>query len=280
MIPICAAIHDLCCYAKSSLTVVIPTLEALGIEVAPLPSALLSNQTDGFDSYYFENTSRALVGVLASWESLTLEFDAIYSGFLGSSDQASCIEQFIASQRSTHRPLVVIDPVLGDEGKTYGPVDADMIKAMRSLVCHADVITPNYTEAALLLNRELPSSFTCELSLDWARQLSQMTNASVIITSMDTEKGSVVAFHHAGTGSLVSYEKLSYSYPGSGDLFASIFTGLLLGKETFQTAIVETVRLCTLAIQRTHENGYPRRHGVAPSLIIPELVKDRCSYGC
>lgn len=278
MIPVCVAIHDLCCYAKSSLTVVIPTLEALGVEVAPLPSALLSTQTDGFDSYYFEHTHQAMVGVLDSWKSLALDFDAIYTGFLGSSMQVHSIEQFIASQRSNHSPLVVIDPVLGDDGKTYGPVDDAMVKAMRSLVCHADVITPNCTEAAILLDRELPSMFTGELALQWAGQLSSMTKASVIITSVQCEQGSAVAFHHEGKGSLINYEKLSYSYPGSGDLFASILTGLLLGKESFQTAVEETVRLSTLALQRTHQSGYPRRHGIAPSLIMDELVKDRKPY--
>jgi pyridoxine kinase len=280
MIPSCVAIHDLCCYAKSSLTVVIPTLEALCVEVCPLPTALLSSQTDGFDSYYFEDKSKAMEKVLGKWTSLGLSFDSIYSGFLGSSRQVKLVEALIARENQKHKTLVVVDPVLGDDGILYGPVDTDLVDQMRLLITKSNVITPNTTEAALLLKENYKTSFTEEEISKWALALHQLGPESVVITSVQLRDTMAVAYCDKGRCALVPYHTLYTTYPGSGDLFASILTGFLLHKASLQTAVEEAVALCTLAIQRTAKAGYACRHGVAPSLIIPDLVKKREHYEC
>jgi len=279
MIPTCAAFHDLCCYAKSSLTVVIPTLEVMGVEVCPLPTALLSTQTDGFDHYHFEENTESLVKILKHWDYLDLGFDAIYSGFLGSHEQVNLVLRFIEKQRSKHASLVVVDPVLGDAGKAYAPVDEKLINEMRTLVQEADLITPNTTEAALLLNRPMQKDFTKEEILSWAKELSQTIGSSVVITSVPLGDEHAVAYCHAGFCSLVYYEKLAASYPGCGDLFASMMTGFLINKVPFQTAVEKSVAYSFLAIDRTLKAGYERRHGISPSLIFPYLIEERSLYG-
>lgn len=278
MIPTCAAFHDLCCYAKSSLTVVIPTLEVMGVEACPLPTALLSTQTDGFVRYHFEENTQSLVQVLKHWDYLGLGFDAIYSGFLGSHEQVSLVKGFIERQRSGGKPLVVIDPVLGDGGKPYAPVDDKLICEMRTLVLEADLITPNTTEAALLLNRPMQKDFTREEILLWAKDLSRNITGSVTITSVPLGNQHAVAYCHEGDCSLVYYENLSSSYPGCGDLFASMLTGFLINKVPFQTAVEKSVLYSSLAIDRTLKSGYERRHGVSPSLIFPSLIEERLRY--
>ena len=279
MIPTCAAFHDLCCYAKSSLTVVIPTLEVLGVEVCPLPTALLSTQTDGFSDYHFEENTESLVKILKHWDYLGLGFDAIYSGFLGSHEQVNLVLRFIEKQRSKHLSLVVIDPVLGDAGKPYSPVDTKLINEMRTLVKEADLITPNTTEAALLLDRPMQKNFTKNEVLLWAEELSQIIGSSVTITSVPIGDKHAVAYCHEGDCSLVYYENLSASYPGCGDLFASMMTGFLVNKVPFQTAVQKSVEYSSLAIDRTLKAGYERRHGVSPSLIFSSLIKERNGYG-
>ena len=279
MIPTCAAFHDLCCYAKSSLTVVIPTLEVMGVEVCPLPTALLSTQTDGFEQYHFEESTASLVKVLKHWDYLDLGFDAIYSGFLGSHEQVGLVRQFIGKQREKHHPLVVIDPVLGDGGKPYSPVDELLINEMRTLIREADLITPNTTEAALLLDKPMQKSFTKEEILLWARELSQSSGSWVTITSVPIGEEHAVAYCHEGDCSLVYYENLSSSYPGCGDLFASMMTGFLINKVPFQTAVKKSVEYSSLAIDHTLQAGYERRHGISPSLIFPYLIKERNAYG-
>ncbi len=279
MIPTCAAFHDLCCYAKSSLTVVIPTLEVLGVEVCPLPTALLSTQTDGFAGYHFEENTDSLVKILKHWEYLDLGFDAIYSGFLGSHEQVDLVLHFIEKQRAKHKVLVVIDPVLGDGGKPYAPVEEKLINEMRILVKEADLITPNTTEAALLLDRPMKKNFTREEILLWARDLCQTIRGSVSITSVPIGDNHAVAYCHESMCSLVYYENLAASYPGCGDLFASMLTGFLINKVPFQTAVEKSVEYSSLAIDRTLKAGYERRHGISPSLIFPSLIEERSRYG-
>lgn len=275
MIPVCAAIHDLSCYAKSSLTVVLPTLEVLGVETCPLPTAILSSQTDGFDSYYFRETSEELSEILRSWKTLGLTFDAFYSGFLGSDIQTDLVIKFIEAQRQQGTPLVLIDPVLGDDQSLYGPMDSSNVSAMKALIRRGDIITPNTTEAALLLDRPFETTFTVSQISGWAADLFEMSGAKVVITSVPFgETTAVVAFDGSDT-LLLPYEPIHVSYPGCGDLFSSILLGLLLGKERFQSAVEGAVSYTSLAIGRSLKAGYPIRHGVSPTLILADLAERR-----
>ena len=273
MIPICAAIHDLSCYAKSSLTVVLPTLEVLGVETCPLPTALLSSQTDGFESYYFRETTEDMASILGSWRELGLSFDAVYSGFLGSDVQAALVASFIESQRQQGNPLVLVDPVLGDDQSLYGPIEGSHVQAMKALIQRADIITPNTTEAALLLERPFETIFTVEKIKAWAKELSQQSGAKVVITSVPFGETTAVVASDGNDQFLLPYEPIHVSYPGCGDLFSSILLGLLLGKEHFQSAVEGAVSYTSLAIGRSLQAGYPMRHGVSPTLILGDLAE-------
>lgn len=270
----CAAIHDLSCYAKSSLTVVIPVLETMGVEVCPLPTALLSSQTDGFDSYTFRSTTDDMTGILEAWKGLGIHFDALYSGFLGDEKQVALIDTLIDEQRRLGSPLVLVDPVLGDDGRLYGPTSDEQVDAMRALACRADFLTPNTTEAALLLRHPYQQRFTRIEALQWAEQLHHMTGASIAITSVPLEDCSVVACCADDKAFLVEYRHLDVTYPGCGDLFASLLLGFLFRKHTFQTSVQKAVFYTTKAIELTMRRSVERRHGVCPSLIIPDLVKE------
>lgn len=255
-------------------------MEALSVEVCPLPTALLSSQTDGFGHYYFEDKTEAMEQVIREWESLGLSFDAIYSGFLGSYRQVALVKSLVADARKHADPLVVVDPVLGDDQKLYGPVDRTLVEQMRSLVPFSNVITPNTTEAALLLGRPCKSGFGEEEIIGWVRALHALGPDSVVITSVRLPDGFAVACCDRGDCFLVPYHAERSSFPGSGDLFASILTGLLIRKESFRSAVEQAVSLTALAIGRTAAAGYERRHGVAPHTIIRELVEAGGRHGC
>jgi len=273
MLPVCAAIHDLSCYAKSSLTVVLPTLEVLGVETCPLPTALLSSQTDGFQSYYFRETTADLAAILASWRELDLSFDAIYSGFLGSDEQADLVISFIEAQQKKGEPLVLVDPVLGDDQSLYAPMDSFHVTAMKALIRRAQIITPNTTEAALLLDRPYETVFTIEQITAWAEELYAQTGAKVVITSVPFGETTAVVAYDGSDRVLLPYEPIHVSYPGCGDLFSSILLGLLLGKESFQRAVEGAVSYTSLAIGRSLQAGYPMRHGVSATLILGDLAE-------
>ena len=148
--PRIAAIHDLSCFGRCSLTIALPVLSAMGCQCCPLPTALLSAHT-GISGFTFLDTTDEMRRISAHWSQLSLHFQAIYTGFLGSAPQINLVEDFL---RRFHAPdtLLVMDPVMGDHGTPYKTCTPALRQGLRELVAQADVITPNLTEAAILLD--------------------------------------------------------------------------------------------------------------------------------
>lgn len=272
------AIHDLSCHAKSSLTVVLPTLAALQVEASILPTALLSTQTDGFVDYYYEDLTEHMERVLLHWEKLKLTFDGIYSGFLGSEKQIEIVLRLIEDQRALNHPsLVVVDPVLGDHGEPYGPVSPLLIEGMKHLVAQANLITPNTTEAALLLNESYVENLTVLEAAQWAQRLSLLGPRYVAITSvMEKNVGITVAYDKIEDK---IFEKRSeyapLSYPGCGDLFASIVTSLMVNSYPFERAVERSGELVSKAVYLSLEKNIEQRMGIGVELIMEDLGKER-----
>ena len=177
-----AAIHDLSGYGRASLTVVIPILSTMGIQVCPLPTAVLSTHSK-FKGFHFVDLTVHMEAIIKHWKELGLEFDAIYSGFLGSHEQTEIVEMFIKEFRKENQ-LVVIDPVLGDNGKIYTPLSTKMVDEMKELIKSADIITPNLTEATLLLDKEYKTTVSIDEIKSWLRQLAEKGPETIIITSV------------------------------------------------------------------------------------------------
>src|SRR6056297_110376 len=165
-----AAIHDLSGFGRASLTVIIPVLSRMGIQVCPLPTAVLSTHSK-FDHFHFVDLTEHLQPIIDHWKKLQLDFNAIYSGFLGSHKQIETVMKFIDDFKKDDQ-LVVIDPVLGDDGELYATFNTDHVREMRNLVEKANVITPNLTEAALLLEKDIPNEISDEEIKDWILKLS------------------------------------------------------------------------------------------------------------
>ena len=146
LIPRVAAVHDISCVGRCSLTTIIPVLSCMGIQVCPLPTAILSTHLGGFKDVAFVDCTEHIDKFSKHWQSENIKFNCIYSGFLASEDQIGVVEKFIEDFAYSH-PLVLIDPVMGDEGKLYSVYNEKMQEAMKGLIAKADVITPNYTEA-------------------------------------------------------------------------------------------------------------------------------------
>ena len=265
--------HDLSCYAKSSLTVVIPTLSMMGIEVSPLPTALLSTQTDGYPNFFYSDLTREIHVIIEHWKTLDLHFDAIYSGFLGSEDSVETLLNLINWQKKNN-PLVIIDPVLGDFGSLYDPISENLVNYMKKLVSFADVVTPNITEAALLLGEEYDAALSVEKASFWAKRISNLGPNFVVITSVMEKNNSLVVSYEKEKNILshFSQQHIPVSYPGCGDLFASILTGRLLQGEDFSSSVKDAASLVKKAVELSHKNQIPQRHGVSPEIIAYELV--------
>lgn len=271
-LPRVAAIHDLSCFGRCSLTVVIPTLSAMGVQCCPLPTAVLSTHTGGFDDIARTDLTAQLAGALKQWEGLELRFDGVYTGYMASVEQIALAAESLSRLKKTGG-VAVVDPVLGDHGKLYHSITPEMGAAMKALCAAADVITPNLTEAALLLGEEYTPSIDGE---QLARRLSGNGRRSVVLTGVSPMPGQVgAAWHDRDTDRTGVYAvpKVEGEYHGTGDLFASVLTGALVRGDGLEKAVSQAVEFVRLCAQRTLAQGTPAREGVEFEPLLGHLTR-------
>lgn len=263
--PRIAAIHDMSGFGRCSLTVAMPILSAMGIQCCPLPTAFLSTHTGGFEGFTFLDMTDELPKVAAHWKSLNLDFQAIYSGFLGSERQIAMVEDFLLQFRSADT-VAVIDPVMGDHGEVYQTYTPAMCAGMARLAELADVITPNLTEAALLLGvpyGELPvGEAGCR---EIVERLSLDGHRSVVLTGASTAPeltGAMCFDARTGRTEAVQTRRVPQEFHGTGDVFASVLTGALVQGAALPDAARQAVDFVRACAERTAKAGIPMREGV------------------
>ena len=263
--PRVAAIHDMSGFGRCSLTVAIPILSAMGVQCCPLPTAFLSTHTGGFEGFTFLDMTDEMPKVAAHWKSLGLDFQAIYSGFLGSERQIGIVEDFIRDFRREDT-VVVADPVMADHGAVYQTYTPRMCAGTARLAAHAAVITPNLTEAALLLGvpyHDLPAGeagcreIVERLSLDGRR--------SVVLTGASGAPdltGAMCLDARTGHVEAVQTRRVPQEFHGTGDVFASVLTGALVRGKSLTDAAREAVEFVRACAERTAQVQLPMREGV------------------
>ena len=263
--PQVAAIHDLSGFGRCSLTVAIPILSAMGLQCCPLPTAFLSTHTGGFEGFTFLDMTDEMPKVAAHWKQLGLSFQALYSGFLGSERQIGMVADFIRDFRSPGA-IVVVDPVMGDHGRIYQTYTPAMCAGTVRLAEQADVITPNLTEAALLLGvpyESLPSDgdgcrkIVEKLSLDGRRSV-VLTGASVT----PEQTGAMCYDARTGWTEAVQARRVPREFHGTGDVFASVLTGALVKGRSLTEAAWEAAEFVRACAERTVRERLPMREGV------------------
>ena len=269
-----AAIHDLSGMGRVSLTVVIPILSSMGFQVCPLPTAILSNHTQ-YPDFTFLDLTDEMPRIIAEWKRLEVEFDAIYTGYLGSPRQIQIVSDFIRDFRRKDS-LTVIDPVLGDNGKLYSNFNESMVVEMQHLVTHADVITPNLTELFYLLDRPYKESNTDQELKEYLRCLSDKGPEVVIITSVlvldEPLKTSVYAYNRTGNRYWkITCPYLPAHYPGTGDTFTSVITGALLQGDSLPIALDRATQFILQGIRATFGYEYDNREGILLEKVLHNL---------
>lgn len=258
-----AAIHDLSGVGRCSLTVILPALSVMGVQVCPVPTAILSAHTGGFGEVEWRDLSSYLPPALAHYQRLKLDFDCVYSGFLASVEQ---IDHCLAFIRAYPQALKVVDPVMGDHGRPYHSCTPALCARMSELVAVADVITPNPTEAAMLLGEPAtPPDFSVGQIKSWLVRLAERGPGVVVITGVDFIGGQKcnVGYDKArSTFWTVPYEYVPVSYPGTGDIFASVLVGSLLKGDSLPIAMNRATSFLELAIKTTFSYSGEARHGV------------------
>lgn len=268
-----AAVHDMSGFGRVSLTVIIPILSSMGVQVCPLPTAILSTHSQ-YEGFEFVDLTDNMQPIIDHWKKLDLVFDAIYSGFLGSAAQIDIVARFIDDFR-TSQSLIVVDPVMGDNGRRYSPISETMVSEMRMLVQKADIITPNLTEVFLLLNEPYRAHVTDDEIRRYLLRLSDMGPKIVIITSIptaDEQHTAVIAYNKEdGRFWKVSCSYLPAAFPGTGDTFASVIVGSVLQGDSLPIALDRAVNFASLGVRATF--GYPGKplEGIMLERILPSL---------
>ena len=273
-----AAIHDLSGFGRSSLTSIIPILSSMKVQVCPVPTAVLSSHTGGFEGYSFLDLTDYMEQHIAHWKSLNLEFDCIYSGFLGSPKQMKIVADFIDFFGHKNN-LTVVDPVLGDNGKLYGTMNNEMVEEMKKLISKADIITPNFTEVTFLLNKPYKKEISEAEVKEWLVELANMGPKIVIATSFPDEnshkadrKTNVIAYDKENDVFWkVSCKYIPASYPGTGDAYTSVVIGSLLQGDSLPIAIERGVQFITQCILASYGFKYPNREGVLLERMLDVL---------
>ena len=276
-------VHDLSCVGRCALTVVIPALAAMGVQPCPLPTAALSTHTGGYQGMASQDLTGFMSACVAHWKSLGLKFDAVYSGYLADARQAKVVEGLIGWQREQGLPLVVVDPVLGDEGRLYSGMPSDMPEKMRALCRMADLITPNLTEAALLtgaIYSDAPRS-----PAEIAAMLASLNAARAMITSVPIGNGrfaNVCAARGEPGYWQCAFEPVRAHYPGTGDLFASVITGALMRGDSAEAAMEFATRYLCRVVADSFALHTEARAGVqlerSLGLLMGPLDGPACEY--
>lgn len=269
-----AAIHDLSGIGRTSLMAVIPILSTMGFNVCPLPTAILSNHSQ-YPDFSFLDLTEEMPRIIDQWEKLGVTFDAIYTGYMGSPRQIEIVCGFIESFR-TADTLVVVDPVLGDNGHLYSKMTQEMVEEMRRLACRADVLTPNLTEAFALLDRPYKTDCTTEELKDLIAELSEMGPDTVIITGVPVpgQSGltSVIARSKSDLRTWkVTCPYLPAHYPGTGDSFTSVITGSLLQGDSLPIALDRAAQFILQGIRSTFGYRMDNRDGILLERVLPNL---------
>ncbi len=276
--PLTAAIHDLSGFGRCSLTIVLPVLSAMGVQCCPMPTACLSTHTGGFDGNTFLDLTDALSGAMDHYRRLNLPFDAVYTGFMGSARQMALSADFLRWAR-TGGALSIVDPVMGDNGRLYRTYTPEMCTGMAALSAEADVIIPNRTEAALLLNVPYDHLDQSEAALrQTAEALSLDGRRSVVLTGVSLTPGQTGAACFDRDTAAVTFVQTDFvgrAFHGTGDLFASVLTGALLQGDPLPRAAQRAAKFVRDCAARTAAEDLPPREGVDFEPLLGRLTGER-----
>lgn len=274
-------VQDISCVGKCSLTAAIPVISAMGIEVCPLPTAILSNHT-AFSSFSFLDLTDKIPEILNEWKKQGFHFDAIYTGYLGSIKQIDLVHK-ILDEFAQNDTLVVIDPCMADNGKLYTGFSQDFVQQMAKLCGRANVILPNMTEACFLVNQDYDIfTHTNESITKLMEKLLSLGANHVVLKGVDFSSDKIgVAYYSQKNNNdsknligksiiensiddmkIYFHHRYDENFHGTGDLFASVVTGALVLKKELKEAVEIACDFIQESIECTLSNPNYNWYGV------------------
>ncbi len=265
-------IQDISCVGQCSLTAALPIISACGIETAILPSAVLSNHTGGFTSWTFRDLTEDMPLIREEWMKQNIKFDAFYTGYLGSAKQIAYVKD-IFDTCGKDGALRIVDPAMADNGKLYAGFDEAFAKTMGELCSAADIILPNITEACLVTGSEYQEEYGRQYILGLEKKLAAMGPKTVVLTGVSYAPDRTgVAVYENGIEHYYEHRRLSKNCHGTGDVFASAFTGAMMRGHSAYEAAKIAADFVVVCMENTIDDA-DHWYGVKFEPMLPELIK-------
>lgn len=267
-----ALVNDITGFGRCSVTVELPLISALKVQACPLPTAVLSVHT-GFPSHYIDDYTDRMRPYMENWKENGLTFDGIATGFIGSAAQIGIVIDFIELFR-TAETKVMVDPVMGDNGRLYASYTPEMCREMRRLLHYADLVTPNLTEACELLEQPYPEDgrVSDEELLRMAEALSAAGPSQVVITGLC--EGGVIRnfiYERGREPEILRRPKIGIDRSGTGDAFAAIVAASLVRGETLPSAVAKAADFISRVLAYMEPLDVPWNWGLAFEEFLTEL---------
>lgn len=267
-------VQDISCVGKCSLTVALPIISAMGTEAAVLPTAVLSTHTM-FKGFTFCDLTDEIEPISSHWKKENMDFDAVYTGYLGSARQIALTKDLISKFKGGDT-LVLVDPAMADGGRMYTGFEKSFALEMATLCSVADIIVPNLTEASFMLGEEyVAEGYDEEYIKDMLKKLTALGCKTAVITGVSFEKDKLgVMSYDSESGEYFSYfrERIPESFHGTGDVFASTFLGALMRERSIGDSLKIATDFTVECIKATLGNPQERKYGVNFEEEIPYLV--------
>ena len=257
-----AAIHDLSCFGKCSLTIALPVISCFGIECTVVPTAVLSGHFASLPNVHVTDLTENMALITDDWAAGGVTFDGIFSGYLGTAAQVAQVKRFVETFK-TEQTLFVADPAMADRGKLYRGFGMDHVRAMAELCACADVALPNVTEACLMLGKTYTELHEKDQIAALLRGMTALGAKKAVITGVSLQADRVgIACWDGAKAVFFDRPKTPGHYNGTGDLFASVLTAAMVGGADFLQAAEKAMDFTSHVIAETAANPHHRPYGV------------------
>ncbi len=266
-------IQDISCVGKCSLTVALPIISATGVEAAIIPTAVLSTHTM-FKNFTCKDLDDQILPIAKHWKDENITFDAFYTGYLASAAQIDKVISLIESLKREN-DLVIVDPAMADNGRLYPAFDENFPSEMARLCAKADIILPNITEACFMTGTPYKEEYDEAFARDIMKKLAASGAKKVVLTGAQFGKEYGVMLYDSESGEFFRYrqEKIDAVFHGTGDIFSSAFTGLLISGKTIEESIKIAADYTAECIRITKNDENSNWYGVDFERAIPYLIE-------
>lgn len=269
-----ALINDMSCVGRCSLTAAIPIISACGFQSVPLPTGIFSAHTE-FDGFVCADLTDKMQPFADHWKDMGIRFDAIYTGYLATSQQAETVKRFLIDFKMSDT-LCIVDPVMGDNGKFYSRIDESFVDEMRFLCSMADIITPNVTEAEMIAGVECTEApYSADHIKDLLIKLRNLGTQKIVITGIESEDGQIgCAVYDSQTrkANMFFTPKAEGRFPGAGDVFAASLTSAVMSGKEFTDAVQIAMSFTCDCVEKTALTNERRGFGLQFEPQIHKLI--------